>query len=176
MSSNCFRVGSATDRGKKSAPLGTSAFIFVTIVMPTTFPNINSLAAATRKRMTFRDAAKRLDLLGALLSIAASVALVFSLQQGGTQYSWRSATIVTPLVLSAGLWVSFLTWQWWIDTHFKGPLEPIFPWRLAGKRFYMGMLLYVVRLLPDRDIQLIDRPTRLTYSEIRSSLASHSTS
>ena len=161
---------------KKSAPLGTFAFIFVTIVMPTTFPNLNSLAVLTRKRTTLRDAAKRLDLLGALLSIAASVALVFSLQQGGTQYSWRSATIVTTLVLSAVLWISFLTWQWWIDTHFKGPLEPIFPWRLAGKRFYMGMLLYVARILSDRDIQSIDRPTRLTYTGIHSSLALHSTS
>lgn len=141
VSSICFKLSPATDREKKSAPLGTSAFIFVTVVMPTTFPNLKSLPEVMRQRITFRDAAKRLDLLGALLSIAASVALVFSLQQGGTQYSWHSATIVTTLVLSAVLWVSFLTWQWWIDTHYRVPLEPIFPWRLAKKRFYMGMLL-----------------------------------
>lgn len=124
--------------------------------MPTTFPNVKSLPAVTPKRLNLRDAAKKLDLLGALLSIAASVALVFSLQQGGTQYSWRSATIVTTLVLSAVLWVTFLAWQWCIDKQSKGPLEPIFPWRLARKQFYMGMLLYVLGLLPDKVIPSIE--------------------
>ena len=58
-----------------------------------------------------------------------------------SQYSWRSATIVSTFVLSAISWVAFQAWQWWIDTQSKGPLEPVFPWRLAQERFYMGMLL-----------------------------------
>lgn len=135
-----------------SAPLGATAFIFVTIGMSTAFPHINSLPAVKVERLTIKYAAKKLDLLGAFLSIAASVLLVFSLQQGGAQYSWHSAIIVTTLVLSAVTCVAFLAWQWWIDTHSKGPLEPIFPWRLAQERFYMGMLLYVIYLLPHKAI------------------------
>lgn len=161
---------------RKSAPLGTTVFIFIAIVMPTALPNIGPVPAVALKRLTLRDTAKRLDLLGAFLSIAASVLLVFSMQQGGTQYSWRSAAIITTLFWSGLLWAAFLTWQWWLDAHFKGSLEPIFPWRLARKRFYMGMLLYVLCLSRAERGQLVARPLSLIQPGIHFYPASHSTS
>ncbi len=49
----------------------------------------------------------QIDLLGALLMIVATVALLVALTWGGTTYAWKSPQIIGLLVGSAAIWVLF---------------------------------------------------------------------
>ncbi|KAH8695764.1 major facilitator superfamily transporter [Phaeosphaeriaceae sp. PMI808] len=83
---------------------------------------------------------KRVDFFGAFVSLAASILLVFALQQGGVIYPWRSGTIVSVFTLSAILWAVFVVWERQLSAR-NITSEPIFPWRLACNRFVLGLLL-----------------------------------
>ncbi|KAI9727831.1 MAG: hypothetical protein M1834_007877 [Cirrosporium novae-zelandiae] len=122
----------------ENAPAGVVTISLLTFGLPSNFP-YGSLPRRRKFRQIFsRDALKRLDLLGAFLSLAASILSVFALEQGGTKYGWSSAVIVCSLVLSGVLWVAFLAWERILE---KGVQEPIFPWRLLRHRILAGMLL-----------------------------------
>lgn len=83
---------------------------------------------------------KRIDFFGAFASLAASILLVFALQQGGVIYGWKSAMIVATLIVSAAFWAVFVVWERHLSA-INTTSEPIFPWRLAQNRFVLGLLL-----------------------------------
>ncbi|KAK0636738.1 major facilitator superfamily transporter [Bombardia bombarda] len=83
---------------------------------------------------------KRIDFLGAFLSLSASILLVFALEQAGVVYPWKSGPIISTFVISGVLFVTFLLWQRWL-TLSDSAREPMFPWRLASDRFMLGLLL-----------------------------------
>ena len=82
---------------------------------------------------------RRIDYLGALLLLGASVTLIFALQQGGVAYAWNSVAIIVTFTLSGLLWLGFLAWQRQLSL-WNTVLEPIFPWRVACNRFVLGLL------------------------------------
>ncbi|KAF4995620.1 hypothetical protein FGRMN_5011 [Fusarium graminum] len=90
--------------------------------------------------LAFRKKYKRVDFLGMVLSLAASILIIFALEQGGVAYPWGSGTIVSTFVLSAILWVSFIAWERLISRR-NGTCEPMFPWSLVRNRFVMGLIL-----------------------------------
>jgi MFS family permease len=53
------------------------------------------------------DRPHKLDVIGAALMVAAAVVLLLALSWGGVRYAWGSAVIVSLLIASAILWVSF---------------------------------------------------------------------
>lgn len=83
---------------------------------------------------------RRIDFLGAFLVLAASILFVSALEEGGTEYPWKSSVVLSLLCLSVVLWVLFFFWQKVAsgrgDAH-----EPILPWRLLTDRFTMGFML-----------------------------------
>ena len=54
---------------------------------------------------------KKLDLLGAALLVPSVIFLLIAFQWGGTRYSWKSAPVISLLVLSLVLGVAFGYWQ-----------------------------------------------------------------
>jgi hypothetical protein len=67
---------------------------------------------------------KRIDVLGAFLSLTASILLVFALQEGGVTYAWSGGAIIA----------SFIIWEKKLSM-WNTVCEPMFPWRLAENRF-----------------------------------------
>ncbi|KAF5671689.1 major facilitator superfamily transporter [Fusarium heterosporum] len=90
--------------------------------------------------LAFRKKYKRVDFLGMVLSLAASILIIFALEQGGVAYPWESGTIISTFVLSAILWVSFIAWERLLSKR-NGTCEPMFPWSLVHNRFVMGLIL-----------------------------------
>jgi len=84
----------------------------------------------------------KLDLLGAVFLLAASALLIFALEEGGNQYSWKSAVILSSLSISLILWAGFIYWEKAVENRFKAAVEPVFPWRLTRNRFFIGAALY----------------------------------
>lgn len=86
------------------------------------------------------NAFKRVDTLGAFLVLAASVLLVFALEEGGSRYAWNSAAVISSLTLSCVAWVGFVVWEVWLERS-NAVQEPIFPMRLLKSRVLSGMML-----------------------------------
>jgi len=86
----------------------------------------------------------RLDLVGTVLLLAASVLVVTALQQAGNAHSWASPLVITCLVTSVISWISFFAWSWYITTRkTQSGREPVFPWRFVQSRVRIGMLISI---------------------------------
>lgn len=91
--------------------------------------------------MSRASSLRRIDFLGGLLLLTATVLLIFALQQAGSlTFAWDSMPIVTTLGVSAVSFVLFFSWQTWISLAGR-QVEPIFPFRLAARRVYLACLV-----------------------------------
>ncbi|KAK0506855.1 hypothetical protein JMJ35_010709 [Cladonia borealis] len=75
---------------------------------------------------------QQVDWVGAILLLAASILLVFALQEGGSiAYSWSSATIISTLTISGVCWIAFFAWVSWLSFRTDIQLRAIFPFTIA---------------------------------------------
>lgn len=82
----------------------------------------------------------RVDVLGILFLLAASVLLVFALEEGGTRYSWSSAVVISSLVLAVALFIAFGFWEAHVEMS-PSKQEPVFPPSICKDRISSAMLL-----------------------------------
>lgn len=89
----------------------------------------------SKQKRFSREAVKTVDLLGCVLLLAASVLLIFALEEGGAYiYAWDSATIVACFVVSAVSFVAFVAWQGCLARHPRWPVQVIFPTSVVRQR------------------------------------------
>lgn len=69
---------------------------------------------------------KRIDVFGAFLLLAASILLVFALEEGGVAYPWKSGAVIASFILSGLLWAGFITWERELSMS-DSVCEPMFP-------------------------------------------------
>jgi hypothetical protein len=126
-----------------SAPAGAAAIGIIIFFLPSDFSNAETnVLNRLRARFTVRKW-ERIDFLGCLLMLGASILVVFALESAGTRYAWGSAAIVGSLVVGALAWGGFVGWEVWVERKQKGSgrQEPIFPMRLLKSQVLAGMLL-----------------------------------
>ena len=85
----------------------------------------------------------QIDGLGATLLVAASVLLVFALQEAGAgTYSWDSAVIVGTLVAAGCAWVALGVWIWFLGTRGERvKIQAIIPSTVFQDRILCALLL-----------------------------------
>ncbi|KAI1072877.1 hypothetical protein LB507_011464 [Fusarium sp. FIESC RH6] len=121
-----------------NGPGGALAAVLLAFSVPFNFPYgesdrfFHSLAS--------KQVWKRADFVGMVVSLVASILIVFALEQGGVAYPWGSGAIVSTFVLSGVLWIAFVVWERVLSKK-DGVREPMFPWSLVHNRFVMGLLL-----------------------------------
>ena len=79
------------------------------------------MSNAALKRLPRHDRPHELDVLGAVLLVAATVSLMLALHDGGINYAWTSLRILGLFALSLALWLGFV---WRIRTA-EEPLIPL---------------------------------------------------
>ncbi|CAG8974057.1 hypothetical protein HYALB_00009558 [Hymenoscyphus albidus] len=85
---------------------------------------------------------KQLDLIGAVLVIAASVCVVFAFQQGGIMPdSWNKPIFIVPLVIGCLCYVLLFCWEVAVAKYWAGSFATMFPLHLIKHRVYMGYVL-----------------------------------
>ncbi len=122
-----------------SVPPGVLVLILLVVCLPKSFP-YRSDSSSGRVSSFSLAALRNVDYLGALLLLAASVLFVVALEEGGTEYPWRSAVVLSLLCISVVLWILFFAWQKVASGRDKTH-EPVLPWRLLTNRITMGFLL-----------------------------------
>lgn len=92
--------------------------------------------AQADQKQRFSTSLARMDILGTLLLLIASVLLVFALQQAGSEaYAWNSPVIVGTLVVSGIAWVAFVGWIAWLESgRARLRTRAIFPLSIALQR------------------------------------------
>jgi len=135
-----------------NAPAGAAATAILVFFLPSDFSKANmNVLRRLRSRFTVQSFA-RVDVLGCLLMLGASILIVFALEEAGGRYAWSSAAIVASLIVAGIGWIAFVGWEMWIERKQKGAgsegtrQEPIFPMRLLRSRVLGGMLLYTILL------------------------------
>lgn len=121
-----------------SGPPGAIAIILIGVSIPFSFPYPGP--ARFFSSLVSQRAWTRVDFLGAFTSLAASILLVFALEQAGIEYPWDGGAIIASFVLSGLLWCIFVGWERTLSLR-NTACEPMFPWRLACNRLVMGLLL-----------------------------------
>jgi hypothetical protein len=85
---------------------------------------------------------KELDIIGAIVIIAASVLTVFSFQEAGLKpNSWRSAIFIAPLLIGCLGWLSLFGWEILVNRFWDTSFATMFPLRLMKRRVFMGHAL-----------------------------------
>lgn len=72
--------------------------------------------------LTTMDIVKRIDYVGAFLSIGGVTLFLVGLQAGGYQYPWTSGNTLGPLIPGALMIIAFPIWEWY-GPH-KYPMMP----------------------------------------------------
>jgi hypothetical protein len=86
-----------------------------------------------------RDAVRKVDWLGVVLSIVATTLLLFAFEEAGLRFPWKSAAIIVSMILSGVCWVCFGFWQHYL-TEKEGTIAPIFPAMLVKNRVLAAAL------------------------------------
>ncbi|KAF5692776.1 major facilitator family transporter [Fusarium denticulatum] len=123
-----------------SLPGGAIAFVMVCFFLPASEESSNLSLLKVLRAKVCRSNWVRIDVLGIILLLAASVLLVFALEEGGTQYSWSNAIVIATLVLAVALFVAFGFWEVYVERS-PNKQEPVFPPSICKDRISSAMLL-----------------------------------
>ena len=123
-------------------PVGVVALVLVLVAMPAGFPDSDAMASPKcfglfEHKVSLRN---RVDYPGFVMLLASCVLLIVAIEEAGISYAWRSALVITCLVIAGVLLVVFVGWQWYMD-YSKSQREPIFPWDFFKTRVLMGIYL-----------------------------------
>ncbi|KAK0729936.1 hypothetical protein B0H67DRAFT_596224 [Lasiosphaeris hirsuta] len=95
-----------------------------------------------RTRYDTRTALSKIDFIGNILLVLASILLVFAIQEGASfVWSWSSPAIVWSLVISGICWILLGLWESYLCYGVHQKIQPIFPLRLAKGRVYLSSLI-----------------------------------
>ena len=112
-----------------SAPIGITPLVLFLISWP----------QPGQIREIQRRSVKELDVIGAVLVIAASVLVVFSLQEAGLKDNvWGTAIFIVPLIVGCVCWALLFGWEVVVAQLWEGRIATMFPLSLIKKRVYMG--------------------------------------
>ena len=95
----------------------------------------------SRKSFT-KKAFASIDYLGALLLLAASILVVFALQEAGAYvYAWDSSTIIVSLVISGVTLLALIVWQYYLGRKPNLPVKQILPLPVLRRRAMAAAVL-----------------------------------
>lgn len=128
----------------QSVPAGAVAAVMIVFSLPNGFPNhkIVSQDKSKSEPTAPKQKIQRVDGLGAMLLLVATVLLVAALQEAGLNYPWKSAFIISLLTVSGICWILFIFWEHRVTLYDKIK-EPVFPWRFFQSRIWVGMIMCV---------------------------------
>ncbi|RMJ18545.1 hypothetical protein BHE90_000413 [Fusarium euwallaceae] len=121
-------------------PGGAVAFVLVAIFLPSSEASAHQPLRQVLRSKVQRSNWVRVDIVGMVFLLAASVLLVFALEEGGTRYPWKSAVVISTLVLAVVLSVAFGFWEVFLEKS-TWRQEPVFPPSICKDRLSAAMLL-----------------------------------
>ena len=116
-----------------------AAILGLFLTMPSSFPYSKEDAPQRTMRERLKDV-RRIDVLGAILLLAASLLLTTVLLDISIRHSWSMAVTIVPLIISILCLILFFTWEYSL-TRLTIRSEPMFPWHWVYNRPFIAMIL-----------------------------------
>ncbi|KAK2075391.1 hypothetical protein P8C59_009520 [Phyllachora maydis] len=139
-----------------NVPAGALAIIGITLLWPQ--ERRGGLKAAT--------AICRIDFIGNILLVLASILLVFGIQEAGSRtWEWRSPVIIATLTSSAVCWVLLTLWEVFLNGRANRNIEPVFPARLFQSRVYVANVILTLLVGFSFVALIIEIPEKLEMVE-----------
>ncbi|KAH8722881.1 major facilitator superfamily domain-containing protein [Phaeosphaeriaceae sp. PMI808] len=151
-----------------NVPVGVVILAIFAFLLPRHFPYKERPQHQTSSIV--KSVLARIDWLGVVLLLGASVLLVAALENAGLRRPWRSGYVAGMLVVSGLLWFVLLAWQWKV-TRDDSVREPVFPWRFIENRVPFGMMLTIFLLGPPSIVAIFSIPQRFQIVNSASPLA-----
>ncbi|KAL2200416.1 drug resistance transporter EmrB/QacA subfamily [Corynascus similis CBS 632.67] len=129
--------------GPWNGPPGALAILIIAIFLPASKADSDSTFTARLRANFSQIATRRVDFIGAVSLLAASVLLVFALESGGTRYEWNSGPIISTLALSGLLWMVFIIWEIYLERT-GVTQEPIFQMGLLKNRQLASITTFLI--------------------------------
>ncbi|KAI1773206.1 putative efflux pump antibiotic resistance protein [Hypoxylon cercidicola] len=123
-----------------NVPIGAFTFVLALIGIPNGFPIVDKALTNATTTVSFKQCIARLDIMGSILLLLASLSLTAAFEQVGSRFYWDSALILSLLLVSAALWAALLFWERRVSK-LDGVCEPVLPWQFLTNRSMVGMLL-----------------------------------
>jgi len=127
-----------------NVPAAIPAILVFIFCIPKGFPYHGNpqLHTGPFKQRFVRANLARVDFVGFVTLLIATLGLVSAVEEAGLSVGWSSPFVISLLVVSGLLWIVFLLWERSITPGSGAKdLEPVFPWRFATSRIWVGMLM-----------------------------------
>ncbi|KAI0100756.1 putative multidrug resistance protein fnx1 [Nemania sp. FL0031] len=130
-----------------NVPIAILAFIVSFLFIPNDFPYQGrpNYKSKSFKDLISKSTLDRIDIPGTILLLFATLALTAAFEEADKKFPWRSAYVITLLILSGIFWIGLAIWERYV-TLSNTIREPILPWRFVFNREMMGVLLNFVLL------------------------------
>ncbi|MCJ1306888.1 hypothetical protein MMC25_000532 [Agyrium rufum] len=122
-----------------NVPTGVVLAGLLVLAIPNNFPYHGKNAGKVYPPI--RETISKIDVVGALTLLAASILLFSALEEGGTHSSWRSATVLCLLIIGVLFWIFFFAREKWQSMRPIGH-ESVLPWDIISDRFPTAVLLH----------------------------------
>ncbi|KAI0886605.1 putative multidrug resistance protein fnx1 [Annulohypoxylon maeteangense] len=126
-----------------NVPICVPAFIIAIVAIPNGFPYGDR--PKYRREAVTSSPLGRIDILGTVLILLATLALTSGFEEADKDFPWRSGYVISLLTISGLLWIALVFWERHV-TRANGAREPILPWRFLTNRHMMGVLLNLLFL------------------------------
>ena len=133
-----------TLRHRRSVPSGA----FVSFMVSVMFPKMES-----RSEVTLKKTLRRVDWLGLILCLGASIVIILPLQEGGSQLAWSSTPVIAMTAVSAFCWVAFAGWEFWLSRRSgEHALLPMLPHHIIVHRVVGACIMYEASIMLPRSL------------------------
>lgn len=113
----------------------------------------------------------QIDIVGGVLLIAASVLVVFALQEGGLKDgAWSSSIFIAPLIIGLICWIALFGWEITVSRFWENSISAILPMRLLKSRVYMAAALSTILMGFPFFVIIYNLPTRFQVVNEKSTL------
>lgn len=125
-----------------SIPIATPALVVLLVAIPANFPYHAQPGGAHRtvKVLLKTENRRKLDFTGAALLLLATLSLTAAFEEAGSRFPWKSAYVITLIVVSGVLWIALILWERSI-TYYAPLAEPVLPWRFFVNRAMVSLML-----------------------------------
>ncbi|KAH7176781.1 putative MFS multidrug transporter [Dactylonectria macrodidyma] len=125
------------------------------------FAILGKFMSNPKSKTEVRDSMKSMDLVGAFLSLAWAIPLIFALQEGGDRYEWNSGVIIGTLVTGIVMLVLFALWEGWV--YHRSSIDGLFPVRLLKRSVTVLIFLSLLWLGFTFYVPVIQIPQRFQH-------------
>ncbi|KAK7963366.1 MFS general substrate transporter [Apiospora saccharicola] len=144
-----------------NVPISSIALVLAVVGMPKDLGlgHVDNAPPSGNEQTALKSTLARVDILGSLLLLCAVLSLTAAFEEADSEFPWKSAYVITLLIVSAVLWAMLLLWERSV-TQKRSVREPVLPWRffnnpamvsvLLGLLFLGGPIVVSIFQLPER--------------------------